>query len=54
MNKKYMLYLTKSQINKLYSLVKENKCSKTPIGVRKQLFDLYVKANDIIVNGGGA
>ena len=54
MNKKYVLYLTKSQVNKLYSLVKENKKTKIPIAVRRQLFDLYVEANDFIVNGGGA
>ena len=54
MNKKYVLYLTKSQLNKLYSLVKEDKRTKIPIAVRRQLFDLYVEANDIIVNGGGA
>ena len=52
--KKYVLYLTKSQLNKLYDLVKENKRSKTPSEVRKQLFSLYVDANNIIVNGGGA
>jgi hypothetical protein len=52
--KKYTLYLTKSQLNKLYDLVKENKRSKTPPEVRKQLFNLYVDANNIIVNGGGA
>lgn len=52
--KKYALYLTKSQLNKLYDLVKENKKSKIPAEVRRQLFDLYVNANDIIVNGGGA
>jgi hypothetical protein len=54
MNKKYALYLTKSQVNKLYSLVKENKKVKIPIVVRRQLFNLYVEANDFIVNGGGA
>ncbi len=52
--KRYTLYLTKSQLNKLYDLVKENKKSKIPIEVRQQLFDLYVEANNIIVNGGGA
>ena len=52
--KRYALYLTKSQLNKLYDLVKENKSSKTPIEVRRQLFDLYIEANNIIVNGGGA
>lgn len=52
--KRYALYLTKSQVNKLYGLVKENKKSKVPIEVRQQLFNLYVEANDIIVNGGGA
>lgn len=55
MNKKrYALYLTKSQVNKLYDLVKENKKSKVPIEVRQQLFNLYVEANNVIVNGGGA
>ena len=52
--KKYTLYLTKSQLNKLYDLVKENKRSKIPVEIRNQLFDLYVNANNIIVNGGGA
>ena len=54
MNKRYALYLTKSQLNKLYDLVKENKASKTPLAVRQQLFHLYVDANKITVNGGGA
>lgn len=55
MNRKmYTLYLTKSQLNKLYDLVRENKKSKIPIEVRRQLFDLYIEANNIIVNGGGA
>ena len=45
---RYALYLTKSQLNKLYDLVKENKKSKIPLEIRQQLF------NDIIVNGGGA
>lgn len=54
MSKKYELYLTKSQLNKLYNLVKENKRSKTPIEVRRQLSNLYIKANNIVVNGGGA
>ena len=52
--KKFALYLTKSQLNKLYDLVKENKRSRTPIEVRRQLFNLYVEANNIVVNGGGA
>ncbi len=52
--KRYALYLTKAQLNKLYDLVKENKRFKTPIEVRQQLFSLYIKANNIIVNGGGA
>ena len=52
--KRYALYLTKSQLNKLYDLVKENKRCKTPIEVRRQLSDLYIEANNIIVNGGGA
>lgn len=51
---RYALYLTKSQLNKLYDLVKENKKSKIPLEIRQQLFNLYVEANDIIVNGGGA
>jgi hypothetical protein len=51
---RYALYLTKSQLNKLYDLVKDNNGSKIPIGVRRQLFNLYVEANNIIVNGGGA
>lgn len=51
---RYVLYLTKSQLNKLYDLVKDSNKSKIPIEVRHQLFDLYVEANDIIVNGGGA
>ena len=38
----------------IYDLVKENKRSKVPIEVRQQLFNLYVEANNIIVNGGGA
>jgi hypothetical protein len=54
MNKRYALYLTKSQLNKLYNLVKESKASKTPLAVRQQIFHLYVEANNIIVNGGGA
>jgi len=54
MSKRYALYLTKSQLNKLYALVKENKASKIPLEVRQQLFHLYVDANNIIVNGGGA
>lgn len=52
--KRYALYLTKLQLNKLYDLVKENKRSKTPLEVRNRLSDLYVEANNIIVNGGGA
>ena len=52
--KKYVLYLTKSQLNKLYDLVKENKQSKIPLEVRRQLSGLYIEANDIVVNGGGA
>ena len=52
--KRYALYLTKSQLNKLYDLIKENNKSKIPVEVRQQLFDLYVMANNIIVNGGGA
>ena len=52
--KKYALYLTKSQLNKLYDLVKENKQSKIPLGIRRKLSDLYIEANDITVNGGGA
>ena len=54
MSKRYGLYLTKSQLNKLYALVKETKASKIPLEVRQQLFHLYVDANKIIVNGGGA
>jgi hypothetical protein len=49
----YALYLTKSQLNKLFALVEESR-SKTPVEVRRRLFDLYVEANGIIVNGGGA
>ena len=55
MSKRYCLFLTKSEVNKLYALVKENKASKTPATVRNRLFDLWVMANDdVIVNGGGA
>ena len=52
--KRYCLYLTKSELNKLYALVKENKKSKTPIEVRRRLLDLYFHANNVVVNGGGA
>jgi tmRNA-binding protein len=51
---RYKLILTKSQVNKLYNLVKETKASKVPIEVRRQLLDLYFHANNIVVNGGGA
>ena len=54
MRKRYCLLLTKSEVNKLRELVKENKKSKTPLHVRMQLDDLYIEANDIIVNEGGA
>ena len=52
--KKYVLTLTKSEVNKLYALVKESGAKKTPINVRRRLFELYVDANNVIVNGGGA
>ena len=52
--KRYALYLTKSQLNKLFALVEESGRSKTPVEVRRRLFDLYVEANGIVVNGGGA
>lgn len=52
-SKRYALYLTKSQLNKLFALVEESR-SKTPVEVRRRLFDLYVEANGVIVNGGGA
>jgi hypothetical protein len=54
MTKRYCLFLTKSEINKLRELVKENKKSKTPLRIRRRLDDLYIEANGIVVNGGGA
>ncbi len=53
MKERYILSLTKSEINKLYELSKNNK-KQIPLSLRNQLFDLYVLANNIIVNGGGA
>ena len=52
--KYYRLTLTKSELNKLYELVKKNKCKETPITLRRKLSDLYGMANDIVENGGGA
>lgn len=54
MAKKYVLTLTKSELNKLYNLVNENGADKTPLSVRHKLFELFVLANNIKVNGGGA
>ena len=53
MKEVYNLFLSKSEVVKLYLLSKENK-DKVPKNVRDQLFNLYVLANDIKVNGGGA
>lgn len=50
-NRKYCLRLSKSEVNKLYKLVKENKKSKTPLRVRNSLSDLYIEANHIICQG---
>lgn len=49
--KRYSLLLTKSEINKLYKFVNENKKSKTPIMFRHQLLDLYIHANHIVCQG---
>jgi len=51
--KYYPMLLTKSELNKLYELVKNNK-KEIPNTLCHKLSDLYIMANDIIVNGGGA
>ena len=48
------IQVSKIDAEQLLALVKENKASKTPLEVRHKLFHLYVEANNIIVNGGGA
>lgn len=51
--KNYILSFTKSEINQLYILLQENK-KKTKVTLRNKLYDAYVMANNIIVNGGGS
>ena len=50
---RYLLSLTKAEVNQLYALEEENK-KKTKVTLRNKLFDAYVRMNNIIVNGGGA
>lgn len=50
---RYLLSLTKAEVNQLYALAEENK-KKTKVTLRNKLFDAYVRMNNIIVNGGGA
>lgn len=52
-SQKYTLILTKSEVNKLYDLVRDYR-DRVPLHVRRQLSDMYIEANQIIVNGGGA
>jgi len=54
MHKRYHLLLTKSEVNKLYELLNDHKKSEIPVNIRRQINDLYINANDIVVNGGGA
>ena len=50
---RYLLSLTRAEVNQLYALANENK-KKTKATLRNKLFDAYVRMNNIIVNGGGA
>ena len=50
---RYLLSLTKAEVNQLYALAEENK-KTTKVTLRNKLFDAYVRMNNIIVNGGGA
>lgn len=50
---RYLLSLTKAEVNELYTLANDNK-KKTRTTLRNKLFDAYVRVNNIIVNGGGA
>ena len=54
MHKRYHLLLTKSEVNKLYELLNKHKKHEIPVNIRRQINDLYISANDIVVNGGGA
>lgn len=54
MRQRYTIFLTKSEVNKLHKFVHEHKRSETPIHFRHQLEDLYLHANNLKENGGGA
>lgn len=55
---KWEILLTKEEVNACYDFVKECRAKgiKIPIprNALNKLFEAYVSANDIIVNGGGA
>jgi hypothetical protein len=53
--RRYILALTKGEVNKLYNLLeeKENK-KRIRTTLRRKLHDAYIMVNNIIVNGGGA
>ena len=54
MKQKYIITLTKSEVNKLHEIIATQKKTQKNISLRRKINELYVDANNIILNGGGA
>ena len=50
--KRYILSLTKTEVNQLYALVQKNE-KEVKVSARNKLHEAYIRMNDIVVNDIG-